>query len=605
MATYEQLMDAARRADSAGDLRGARRFLELAKEQGQPEAGGQMADMTLEQQRAIAMARARLRRQQQTGGPWEKYQKPEAGPWERFQTFEIQGPDGKIYEVQAPDQAAAVSASQSFTAQPQQEQSFLDRWYGDDVWDRRRDNIIGDDDPTTQNVGEKIGSFLNKAGESASMGLVGDEASAAVESLLPGVDYADRRDHYRQQEAQFETDHPLAALTADVGGAMAAPLGALGAVGKGAGWIKRAAASGGATGLLSGIYGFMEGEGGVENRVADAKADATVGGGIGIAIPLLGAGVQRVANSRATRKAIKQAVESAPSTEELRRAGQAAYQAIDDAGVQVKPERVRGLLDQIEGGLKSEGAAYTGAEKVYPASRSILEAAGDVGEGANAIPWGELDVFRRFMGNAAASNLGNRGDTRLATKALTSFDDAIGRLGPDDVDAGDIETLQSMLPKARDLWAKMSRSQMIDDAIEAADGGYVSGGASGLRNQFARIWRNKSMRSKFTEAERRMLKRVVAGSLPERLIHLAGGGLGQLFTIGGGYGTGGLLGAAVGTGVASSARKMSEKIASKNAEALRAVVANGGLLELPQARTQAAGLLEQLARQGTAAGVQR
>lgn len=65
---------------------------------------------------------------------------------------------------------------------------------------RIRDNLLGDDDPTTQNFGERVGSFLNKAGESMTFGLIGDEASAAVESVLPGVDYETRRDHYRDQE---------------------------------------------------------------------------------------------------------------------------------------------------------------------------------------------------------------------------------------------------------------------------------------------------------------------------------------------------------------------------------------------------------------------
>ena len=82
------------------------------------------------------------------------------------------------------------------------------------------ENIIGDNDPTTQNTGEKIGSFLNKAGESMTLGLVGDEASAAVESLAPGVNYEDRRDHYRQQEEVLERDHPGAAMTAEIGGAL-------------------------------------------------------------------------------------------------------------------------------------------------------------------------------------------------------------------------------------------------------------------------------------------------------------------------------------------------------------------------------------------------
>jgi hypothetical protein len=496
-----------------------------------------------------------------------------------------------------PEQQKALAMARARRRREQAQQQTPEKGMGQVIWE----NIVGDDDPTTQNFGEKVGSFLNKGGESMTMGLVGDEASAAVESLIPGVDYADRRDHYRQQEAQFETDHPLAALTADIGGAMAAPLGALGAVGKGAGWIKRAAASGGATGLLSGIYGAMEGEG-AEDRIENAGQDGLLGFGIGAAIPAIGYGVQRLANSRATSKAIKEAVETAPSTDELRRAGQAAYRAVDDAGVAVKPEAARGLFDNLTDGMRASGLDEgASALNLTPGAKRLSEVMGEAVPGDEAVPFGLLDQIRRKAG-VPASNLGNKLDQRLGTQAIEGLDDFINNLPADAVTAGNADDLPQLVNTARDIWAKMSRSQMIDDAIEASEN-YVSGPASGLRNQFARILRNKKLSRGFSEAEKKMMKRVVDGSLPERLIHLAGGGLGQLFTIGGGYGTGGLLGAAVGTGAAAGARKMSEKIASRNAEALRAVVANGGLLELPQASTQAAGLIEQLARQGTAAGL--
>ena len=62
MATYEQWMEAARRADAAGDGSAAKRFLELAQEakSGQsPRAQGLNGEMSLEQKRALALARAR------------------------------------------------------------------------------------------------------------------------------------------------------------------------------------------------------------------------------------------------------------------------------------------------------------------------------------------------------------------------------------------------------------------------------------------------------------------------------------------------------------------------------------------------------------------
>lgn len=82
---------------------------------------------------------------------------------------------------------------------------------------RFRDNIFGVQDGV-QSTGEKIAAWLNKGGESLTMGVVGDEAAAATDAMLGRGGYDQRRDQYRQQEAQLEAENPGAALAADVGG---------------------------------------------------------------------------------------------------------------------------------------------------------------------------------------------------------------------------------------------------------------------------------------------------------------------------------------------------------------------------------------------------
>ncbi|AUQ64436.1 hypothetical protein [Phaeobacter inhibens] len=498
-------------------------------------------------------------------GPWTKYQKAETGPWERY----------------------------AQTAEPPQEKGL-----GQTIWE----NLVGDDDPTTQNLGEKVGSFLNKAGESMTMGVIGDEASAAVESLMPGVNYEDRRDHYRQQERQFETDHQYAALAADIGGGMVAPLGALGAVGKGAGWLKRAAASGGATGLMSGVYGFAEGEGGVDERIESGIVNGMYGAGTGALIPLVGVGLQKAMNAGATSKALKAAVQTAPSTDELRAAGRAAYQAVDDAGVSIKPEAARGLLDSLTDGMRANGLDEgASALNLTPNSKRLSEIMGEAVPGDDAVPFGILDQLRRKAG-VPASNPANKLDQRLGTQVIEGLDDFVNDIPASAVAGGNADELPELVGTAREIWSKMSRSQMIDDAIDASQN-YVTGEASGLRNQFARILKNPKLSRGFSDAEKKLMRRVVNGSLPERLVHLAGGGLGQIAAIGSGFGAAGPFGALLGAGGGAMARKASEKIAAKNAEVVRAVVANGGLLELPVAQSQIPVIAERLLRQGSAAGL--
>lgn len=508
-------------------------------------------------------------------------------------TFEISGSDGTVYEVEADSIEAAARAVGALGSKEKSWGQVL------------KENLFGDDDPNSQNWGEYIGSALNKAGESATFGLIGDETSAAAESILPGVNYDDRRDHYRQQERVLERDNPGTALGADVGGAVLGamlPFGTIGTLGKGAGLGTRMAASGVAGAGMGGTYGFMEGEG-LDERMAGAGAGATLGGIAGSAAPAIGSGAQKVADSYARRGAIAAAARGAPTTEALRAQGRAAYQAIDDAGVRVRPDRVRSAMDDIAAQLRGEGAGYTGAEKVLPASRSIMDATQDVGAKSNTVPFNELDMFRRYMGNAAASNPANRADTRAATEAMGKMDDFISALGPDDIDAGDVRALQEMLPKARDLWARMSRSQTIDDAISASED-YLSGQASGLRNQFKRIINSPALSRGFSDAEKKVMRRVINGSISERALNLLGGGMGQLMQVGAGIGLGGLPGAMIGMATGAGFRKASEAVARKNAEIARAIIANGGMPQLPVASDSVRQIVEALTRRTGAAAPQ-
>lgn len=472
---------------------------------------------------------------------------------------------------------------------------------------RLKDNIIGTDDGV-QSYGEKLGSLLNKGGESMTMGLVGDEASAAVESLIPGVDYEQRRDHYRAQERQLEEENPVASLAADVGGAVVAPFGAVGALRAGAGLLPRMLMSAAGTGAMSGVYGFAEGEGGFDERFDDAKGDAGVGAAIGGAIPLVGAGLQKALTARSNSKAIKQAAANAPSTEQLRQSARQAYDEVDRLGVQIKPEAFNRLADEmkqtmIEGGLDQ----LPGPSSLSPKAARVNQIASEMSsematDPTAALPFRSLDQLRRKTG-AAAGDMNNRLDSSLGTQAIGSIDDFVKNLTANDVAAGDAKALAPAIEKARSLYAKMARSQTVDDAISAAEE-YVSGPASGIRNQFSRILKSDKLSRGFSEAEKAAMRRVVNGSIPERLIHLAGGGLGQLFSAGSGYASGGLLGMIGGAAAGVGARKASEGIASKNAETVRALIANGGLGQLPAVSNRPAGILEQVLRQGTAAGLQ-
>lgn len=471
-----------------------------------------------------------------------------------------------------------------------------------------REFFLGDSDPTTQNLGEKIGTFLNKAGESMTFGLVGDEASAAAESILPGVNYDQRRDHYRQQERLLEQSNPGAALTADIGGALLGALGPAGAIGTaraGAGMVTRLAASIPAGAGMAGTYGFMEGEG-LDDRLSEGKTGAMIGAGAGLVAPFIGAGVQKIADSAATKKAISAAVRGAKTSDDLLREGNAAYQAIDDAGVQIKPQAFDGARQRILDALRTKTGfdELPGPGSLTPNSARVAQIMQKSSEEmatdpTAALPFRALDQMRRQAG-AAAGNVTNKTDQRAGMTVIEGLDDFVKNLGADDVVAGDVQALNTAIPKARDIWQRMSKSQLVDDAVAKSDS-YLSGGASGIRNRFASMLRNDKLMRGFTEAEKKVLQRVAKGTLPEQILYLVSGGLGNLGTIGLGLAGGGPVGAAAGAGLSLGLRKGAESLANRNAEIARAVVASGKLNTLPVATDSSRRLIEALMRRGAAA----
>lgn len=473
---------------------------------------------------------------------------------------------------------------------------------------RFRDNIFGVQDGV-QSTGEKIAAWLNKGGESLTMGVVGDEAAAATDAMLGRGGYDQRRDQYRQQEAQLEAENPGAALAADVGGAVAGVAIPGGLAMKGMGLGKRMMASGALGAAQGGLYGFAEGEGGLNKRLDASKDDAMVTGSVGLAVPVLGSAVGGAVSRAGKRKAISAAAKGAPSTEELRAAGQAAYKAVDDLGVQIRPDAFRRATDDIAGTMQKGGLdQLPGPGSLTPKSARIKQIMDEMSgqmsaDPTSALPFSSLDQLRRKAG-VAASDMGNRLESSLGTQAIGKLDDFVKTLSPDDVVAGDAQALGPAIEKARDVWQRMAKSQTVDDAIEASDD-YLSGSSSGIRNQFRRILRSDKLSRGFTDPEKEAMRRVVNGTMPEQILNLLGGGLGQLGAMGAGLGLGGVPGAALGAGAAMAARKGSEAVTKKNAEVVRAMLANGGLKSIPKSNPMIQEATERLLRRVSAAVQER
>lgn len=449
--------------------------------------------------------------------------------------------------------------------------------------------------------GGQIGTAVRSGLQGMTFGF-GDEIVAKGASMLGGTPYDAELDRERARLDKGRENSPVTATASEITGAVATPLSAWKSSGKlGLDVIKGAVTGGG----LSSIYGFGASEDGFENRAKDAALSGLFGAGVGGLIPVAGAGINKIATALAERGLAKEALKMAPTTEQLRVAGNAAYKAVDDAGVVVKPEAFGGMVEDVTGAMRRSGLDE-GMGSLTPQSErltAILEDAATSPKNSGGIPFSEVDLLRRKAGVPAA-NMATPAESRLGMTAIEGIDDFVNKLAPDQVSAGDAAALPGLINKARETWATMSKSQMIDDAIEAS-GNYLAGGASGIRNQFARILKSDKLSRGFSETEKRAMRKVINGSIPEQLLNLVSGGIGQLGLMGGGAAAGGPMGAIVGAGIAGGSRKGAEAISQRNAEIVRALVASGKGSQVPQIGGQLRGLIEALMQRGTAAGLQQ
>lgn len=468
-----------------------------------------------------------------------------------------------------------------------------------------------------KSVRDGLEGVQNKVMEGMTFGLAGDEFRARLGAIGPKT-YDQALEEERAKEATFADKNPALSIGSEIGGAILSPIGVLGAgkaalpavtggtgaVAKALGLTERMGKSAASTAAQAGLYGFMEGEG-AEDRIENASGAAKVGAGIGAAIPVVGAGVQKVADAVVKGKAIRAAAANAPTTAARRAEGEALYDAIDAAGVQIKPQAFDRLRAQTDAALQGTGFdPLPGPGGLTPKAARVMQTGDEMAAemAANptaALPFKSLDQMRRRAG-ASAGDMSNKVESAAGSEIIGQVDDFVKGLQPGDVVAGDVKALQTLLPKAREVWSQMSKSQMIDDAIANSDN-YLSGGASGIRNQFKNILNNPKKARGFTEAEKQVMRRVAQGTLPEQLLYLVSGGLGNLATIGGGAIAGGPVGAIAGAGVSAALRAGAGKVAGRNAELARAIMANGGLNTLPVASPQARTIAETLMRRGTAA----
>jgi len=233
-------------------------------------------------------------------------------------------------------------------------------------------------------------------------------------------------------------------------------------------------------------------------------AGATVATGIN-AIPMVVGGASS-----------KLKIPKAPTREALKVEAGTNYKIAEDAGVVLKPNGYKSAVADIETMLKKEGYR----ESLYPELKVVLK------ELKAVIPktLEELEISRRIANKAAMSIV--PAEARLGRNVREKIDDYMENLSAKDITSGNSDEAIPALTKARDLWKRQKKAEIIEGYMEKAKNAQSQYSQSGLENtlrvQFRQLANNKKLFKQFNPDEQKLILSIVRGGLTQNTLRLFG-----------------------------------------------------------------------------------
>lgn len=274
-----------------------------------------------------------------------------------MQEFEITAPDGRVVTVTGDRMPTAADLDQIFAALPKAEQekrsmaSGVAHAVANGYFAGLGDELSASADALSQ-VGPRKFDWTNNIQEAQQKQADWKEKFNAV--------YEPALDKERTLQKQFEKDHPVSAIAGNVSGALLNPMmRAMPTSNKtilGFQTPVKALLGAGTGAVYGGLYGFGEGEGGFENRLANAGKRAKIGAIVGGSFPVAVEGVKAVgrgiadvagqasgAGGESLKRAYDAGTRNSKTFTDSMRGKAGVYDVVDDVDNAVRSlERARG-----------------------------------------------------------------------------------------------------------------------------------------------------------------------------------------------------------------------------------------------------------------------
>lgn len=319
------------------------------------------------------------------------------------------------------------------------------------------------------------------------------------------------------------------------------------------------------------------------------KSGAGMGAAIGAALPVAGAVLgSAAAGSKNIYKGITARGEDAlnDSLSIIKQGSRNLYNYADQAGVLVKPESAKELVDSLTGVIKSKDIA---SQRLYSGTiGAIKDLVDDVAAGNTGLM--TLDRHRQILNNIAKdiTNPNKAQEAEAASRVIGVIDDFIDGLSDKKLLSGTPEAI-SALRAARSEWAKSKKFEKISNIIIGA-----KNDANKLKRDLNSFRANPKNTLGWTAEERKALDFAADQTVGEGLIKMAGKfgfDLGSGRSIGntalpilGGAGAGLASGTFAPAGVViaagTTARAAQKGLALGKAEDLLKVIESGGKISM-------------------------
>jgi hypothetical protein len=294
--------------------------------------------------------------------------------------------------------------------------------------------------------------------------------------------------------------------------------------------------------------------------------------------------------------------EVAPTADQLRNMSDLQYTNATKAGVVVSPESLKAKLPSFNEALKVEG--YDPG--LHPQLNAVVTRLQQETDAPKTLK--ELETLRRIV-KAPTRTFDNPDQQRIAYRLLDEFDDYVDNLKPADLvgAAKESKTATTALSKARNLYARSKKSDVMSDILERAE---IKAGANftqsglenSLRQELKSLALNKKRMAGFTKAEQDAIQAAAKGGNVQNVLRYFGkyaptsvipAGIGSGIGAGVGAAMGGPVGAAIGSAVVptvgAAARSGATRIGMNRLQELQDMIALGRAPE-NQRRTRLMGV---------------